>query len=70
MTPFLTATTTLSPAPTAARFLPLNQRGSVRHWGAVSIAMRDGPAAGLALIEEIKDDEGLSDYYWLYLLMM
>ena len=48
------------------RLLALEPSPVVRLNRAVSIAMRDGPAAGLALIEEIKDDEGLSDYYWLY----
>jgi RNA polymerase sigma-70 factor (ECF subfamily) len=32
----------------------------------VSVSMRDGPAAGLALIEGIKNDKELTDYYWLY----
>jgi RNA polymerase sigma-70 factor (ECF subfamily) len=33
---------------------------------AVAVAMRDGPAAGLALIEGLKKDAALMDYYWLY----
>lgn len=33
---------------------------------AVAVAMRDGPAAGLALIDDLKDEEDLADYYWLH----
>jgi RNA polymerase sigma-70 factor, ECF subfamily len=33
---------------------------------AVAVAMRDGPAAGLALIERINRKGGLSGYLWLY----
>jgi RNA polymerase sigma-70 factor (ECF subfamily) len=33
---------------------------------AVAVAMRDGPGAGLALIENIKKEAALTDYYWLY----
>lgn len=33
---------------------------------AVAMAMRDGPAVGLELIEAIKNDEDLKDYYWLH----
>jgi len=32
----------------------------------VAVAMRDGPEAGLALIDRIKQEEELRDYYWLY----
>jgi RNA polymerase sigma-70 factor (ECF subfamily) len=33
---------------------------------AVAVAMRDGPAVGLALIDRIKKEEDLAEYYWLY----
>lgn len=33
---------------------------------AVAIAMRDGPAAGLALLERIQRETELTGYYWLY----
>jgi RNA polymerase sigma-70 factor (ECF subfamily) len=33
---------------------------------AVAIAMRDGPEAGLALIERINQQEDLADYFWFY----
>ena len=33
---------------------------------AVAIAMRDGPAAGLMLIDTILARGDLSDYYWAY----
>lgn len=33
---------------------------------AVAVAMRDGPAAGLALIDDLKEEKGLADYYWLH----
>jgi RNA polymerase sigma-70 factor (ECF subfamily) len=32
---------------------------------AVAVAMADGPAAGLALVEELERSEALSDYYLL-----
>lgn len=33
---------------------------------AVAVAMRDGPAAGLVLLDEIRQDAMLPDYYWFY----
>lgn len=33
---------------------------------AVAVAMRDGPEAGLALIDHIMQENDLTDYYWLY----
>jgi RNA polymerase sigma-70 factor, ECF subfamily len=33
---------------------------------AVAVAMRDGPAVGLALMEDINKEGQLSGYYWLY----
>jgi len=48
------------------RLLVLEPSPVIRLNRAVAVAMRDGPSAGLALIEDIKIDERLSDYYWLY----
>ena len=33
---------------------------------AVAVAMKDGPAAGLALIETINKEGALADYQWIY----
>jgi len=48
------------------RLLALEPSPVIRLNRAVAVAMRDGPAAGLALIDSIKQDEDLKDYYWLY----
>lgn len=32
---------------------------------AVAVAMAEGPAAGLALVEELRDDPALAEYHWL-----
>ncbi|MGD8641791.1 MAG: RNA polymerase sigma factor, partial [Gammaproteobacteria bacterium] len=48
------------------RLLALEPSPVIRLNRAVAVAMRDGPAAGLALIDSIQADEGLADYYWLY----
>jgi len=48
------------------RLLTLEDSPVIRLNRAVAVAMRDGPAAGLALIDSINREENLSDYYWLY----
>lgn len=46
--------------------LALEQSPVIRLNRAVAVAMRDGPEAGLALIDRIEQEEDLTDYYWLY----
>jgi len=48
------------------RLLALEPSPVIRLNRAVAVAMRDGAEAGLALIDRIKQEEALSDYYWLY----
>jgi len=48
------------------RLLDLDFSPVIRLNRAVAVAMRDGPAAGLALIDSIEKEEELTDYYWLY----
>lgn len=48
------------------RLLDLEPSPVIRLNRAVAVAMRDGPEAGLALIDRIKQEEDLRDYYWLY----
>lgn len=48
------------------RMLELDPSPIIRLNQAVAIAMRDGPAAGLVLIDQLIQTEDLSDYYWLY----
>lgn len=48
------------------RLLAVESSPVIRLNRAVAVAMRDGPAAGLALIDEINSEEELTDYYWLY----
>ncbi|MHB8698059.1 MAG: RNA polymerase sigma factor [Sulfuricaulis sp.] len=48
------------------RLLALEPSPVIRLNRAVAIAMRDGPAAGLALIDRIQQEEELADYYWLH----
>lgn len=48
------------------RLLALESSPVIRLNRAVAIAMRDGPAAGLALIDRIQQEEELADYYWLH----
>jgi len=48
------------------RLLALEPSPVIRLNRAVAVAMRDGPAVGLALIDGIEQDEGLTDYYWFY----
>lgn len=46
--------------------LALQPSPVVRLNRAVAVAMRDGPAAGLALIDQINETEDLTGYYWLH----
>ncbi|MEJ2379406.1 MAG: RNA polymerase sigma factor [Pseudolabrys sp.] len=48
------------------RLLALEPSPVIRLNRAVAVAMRDGPEAGLALIDRIRQEEDLTDYYWLY----
>lgn len=48
------------------RILTLEPTPVIRLNRAVAVAMRDGPAAGLSLIDQINKEEDLSGYYWLY----
>lgn len=48
------------------RLLALEPSPVIRLNRAVAVAMRDGPAAGLALIDRIKQEEDLSHYYWFH----
>lgn len=48
------------------RLLTLEPSPVIRLNRAVAIAMRDGPAAGLALIDRIKQEGDLSGYYWFH----
>jgi len=48
------------------RILTLEPSPVIRLNRAVAVAMRDGPAAGLSLIDQINKEEDLSGYYWLY----
>ena len=48
------------------RLLALEPSPVIRLNRAVAIAMRDGPAAGLEIIDRIDMDEDLAGYYWLY----
>ncbi|MHB8622757.1 MAG: RNA polymerase sigma factor [Sulfuricaulis sp.] len=48
------------------RLLALEPSPVIRLNRAVAIAMRDGPAAGLALIDRIQQEEELADYFWLH----
>lgn len=48
------------------RLLILEPTPVIRLNRAVAIAMRDGPAAGLALIDDIMQETALTDYFWLY----
>jgi RNA polymerase sigma-70 factor (ECF subfamily) len=48
------------------RLLELEPSPVIRLNRAVAVAMRDGPEAGLALINRLKQEEDLGDYYWLY----
>jgi len=48
------------------RLLALEPSPVIRLNRAVAVAMRDGPAAGLALIDRLNQQEDLSGYYWLY----
>lgn len=46
------------------RLLALEPSPVIRLNRAVAVAMCDGPAAGLALIDDIQREEDLSNYYW------
>jgi len=48
------------------RLLDLEPSPVVRLNRAVAVAMRDGPAAGLDLLEQIGAEEDLMGYYWFY----
>jgi RNA polymerase sigma-70 factor, ECF subfamily len=48
------------------RLLVLEPSPVIRLNRAVAVAMRDGPAIGLALIDRIDEEEDLSGYFWLY----
>ncbi|MGD8349031.1 MAG: RNA polymerase sigma factor [Gammaproteobacteria bacterium] len=48
------------------RLLELEPSPVIRLNRAVAVAMRDGPEAGLALIDRIKQEEDLADYFWLH----
>lgn len=48
------------------RLLLLEPSPVIRLNRAVAVAMRDGPAAGLALMDRIQQEEALADYYWLH----
>lgn len=48
------------------RLLQLEPSHVIRLNRAVAVAMRDGPVAGLALIDRIHEDEDLSDYFWFH----
>ena len=48
------------------RLLALEPSPVIRLNRAVAVAMRDGPAVGLALIDRIQQEEELADYYWLH----
>lgn len=48
------------------RLLLLEPSPVIRLNRAVAVAMRDGPAAGLALIDGFNEQDGLTNYYWFY----
>jgi RNA polymerase sigma-70 factor (ECF subfamily) len=48
------------------RLLALEPSRVIRLNRAVAVAMRDGPAAGLALLERISQEEDLTGYYWFH----
>jgi len=48
------------------RLLTLEPSPVIRLNRAVAIAMRDGPAVGLSLIDQLNKEEDLAGYYWLY----
>jgi len=48
------------------RLLDLEPSPVVRLNRAVAVAMRDGPEAGLELLDQIGAEEDLADYYWFY----
>jgi RNA polymerase sigma-70 factor (ECF subfamily) len=48
------------------RLLELQPSQVIRLNRAVAVAMRDGPEAGLALIDRLNQQEDLSDYFWFY----
>lgn len=48
------------------RLLSLEPSPVIRLNKAVAVAMRDGPAVGLTLLDDIQQKEYLADYYWFY----
>lgn len=48
------------------RLLELEPSPVIRLNRAVAVAMRDGPAAGLALIDRVGGEDDLSGYYWFF----
>jgi RNA polymerase sigma-70 factor (ECF subfamily) len=48
------------------RLLALEPSPVIRLNRAVAVAMRDGPVAGLLLIDDIQREEDLSNYYWFH----
>ena len=48
------------------RLLDIDSSPIIQLNRAVAVAMRDSPAAGLALFDLIQQDNDLTDYYWFY----